>query len=156
MPRKKKTSQSTLTIRFESDTPEASVVEYCREHETTDVCQLMRRAMNAFYLPLGKMKEGASADEVQRLALLAIQELHLQALYLQQTCVFDRERLTFAPIASPLKMESNLIPLQPAENIAVPQVNSSDKKATSFDDTGMTSFFGVKKVSIAAQACPFT
>ncbi|MDZ4877770.1 MAG: hypothetical protein CLLPBCKN_007205 [Chroococcidiopsis cubana SAG 39.79] len=84
-----KTSPKTITLllRLNPNTPEAMVVNYCRDRTISSANQMLQRAINAFYLPQACLEVRKPSLEVRHLALAAIHELQAQIRLIQSSCL---------------------------------------------------------------------
>lgn len=75
------------TLKAESGTDDALALNYCRYQKFDSTGEVVRRAINTFYLPLAYLKVGKSCLEVKHLALAAIHELQVQSRLIRKTCL---------------------------------------------------------------------
>lgn len=81
--------QVVLTLKAYPATNDAITLDYCYHHKLRRSKQIVKVAMNTFYLPLTYLAAGASLVQIERAALAAIHELEAQIRHIQVLCLPD-------------------------------------------------------------------
>lgn len=75
------------TLKAESGTDDALALNYCRYQKFDSTGEVVRRAINTFYLPQAYLEVRKPPLEVRHLALAAIHELQAQIRSIQSSCL---------------------------------------------------------------------
>ncbi|MBD2305621.1 hypothetical protein H6G17_08835 [Chroococcidiopsis sp. FACHB-1243] len=152
--------QVVLTLKADPATNDAITLDYCYRHKLRRSKQIVKVAMNAFYLPLIYLAAGASPVQIERVALAAIHELEAQLRQIQVICLPD------IPIDVSSRESKKLIDSLPDSSLLTQtpkqtarltgkEVRSGEIELDPHDSSLLNYVGGISSADLAIRADPF-